>query len=151
MCALTCELRNRSELQERKSERRVELGAAEIALGWQRSSPNLVENVAYGTGGEAELHDCESCPVFSSLEGDAPQGFVRACRSDFDLMTKERARPSGPIEGWARLVLLEAGAIRECEEHGWMRDRRSTFPRARLLVAGQDPRQAFLQTRLSPQ
>src|SRR5713226_1637675 len=26
-------------------------------------------------------------------------------------------------EGWATCVLLEAGAIRECEEHGWMKDR----------------------------
>jgi hypothetical protein len=25
--------------------------------------------------------------------------------------------------GWAISVLLEAGAIRECEEHGWMKDR----------------------------
>jgi hypothetical protein len=32
--------------------------------------------------------------------------------------------PSDPdAEGWATSVLLEAGAIRECEEHGWMIDR----------------------------
>ena len=39
-----------------------------------------------------------------------------------------------------RSVLLEAGAIRECEEHGWMRDRSDPHARERaLLVARQDP------------
>jgi len=37
------------------------------------------------------------------------------------LMMKERRPATRTIEGWARSVLLEAGAIRECEEHGWMR------------------------------
>jgi hypothetical protein len=36
-------------------------------------------------------------------------------------------------------MLLEAGAIRECEEHGWMRDRADPHARERaLLVARQD-------------
>ena len=39
------------------------------------------------------------------------------------LMTKERRPAFRTIEGWARLVLLEAGAMRECAEDGWMRDR----------------------------
>jgi len=34
------------------------------------------------------------------------------------LLTKERRPAFRSVEGWARLVLLEAGAIRECEEHG---------------------------------
>jgi hypothetical protein len=33
------------------------------------------------------------------------------------------------LRGWAISVLHEAGAIRECEEHGWMQDR--TDPHAR--------------------
>jgi hypothetical protein len=38
------------------------------------------------------------------------------------------------------LVLLEAGAIRECEEHGWMRDRSDSHAHERaLLIARQDP------------
>ncbi len=37
------------------------------------------------------------------------------------LMMKERRPAFRTIEGWARSVLLDAGAIRECEEHGWMR------------------------------
>lgn len=43
------------------------------------------------------------------------------------LMTKERQRTT--LRGWAIHVLTEAGAIRECEEHGWMKDR--TDPHAR--------------------
>ena len=27
------------------------------------------------------------------------------------------------LKGWATSVLLDAGAVRECEEHGWMIDR----------------------------
>ena len=45
------------------------------------------------------------------------------------LMMKERRPATRTIEGWARSVLFETGAIRECEEHGWMRDR--TDPHAR--------------------
>jgi hypothetical protein len=39
------------------------------------------------------------------------------------LMTKGRRRAFRTIEGWARSVLIEAGAIHECEEHGWAKDR----------------------------
>jgi hypothetical protein len=60
------------------------------------------------------------------------------------LMMRVRRLPIRTIEGWAqvraRSVLLEAGAIHECEEHGWMRDRAD--PRAReraFAVARQDP------------
>ncbi|AHY52446.1 hypothetical protein [Bradyrhizobium japonicum] len=38
------------------------------------------------------------------------------------LMIKDRRPAIRTVEGWARTVLLEAGAIRECEEHGWMKD-----------------------------
>jgi hypothetical protein len=56
------------------------------------------------------------------------------------LMMKERRPPFRTIDGWARCVLLEAGAIRECEEHGWMRDRADPHARERaLLVARRDP------------
>jgi len=51
------------------------------------------------------------------------------------LMMKERRPPFRTIDGWARCVLLEAGAIRECEEHGWMRDRSDPHARERALVA----------------
>ena len=56
------------------------------------------------------------------------------------LMMKERRPPFRTIDGWARCVLLEAGAIRECEEHGWMRDRSDPHARERALVtARRDP------------
>jgi hypothetical protein len=56
------------------------------------------------------------------------------------LMMKERRPPFQTIDGWARCVLLEAGAIRECEEHGWMRDRADPHARERALVAARrDP------------
>jgi hypothetical protein len=44
------------------------------------------------------------------------------------------------LSGWARSILLEAGAIRECEEHGWMKDRSDPHARERaLLIASQEP------------
>jgi hypothetical protein len=39
------------------------------------------------------------------------------------LMTSERRPTTRTLRGWAIYVLQEAGAIRECEEHGWMQDR----------------------------
>jgi predicted NUDIX family NTP pyrophosphohydrolase len=49
------------------------------------------------------------------------------------LKMKERRPAFRTIEGWARLVLLEAAAIRECEEHGWMRDRADPYARREFL------------------
>ena len=55
------------------------------------------------------------------------------------LMTKRRRPAFRTIEGWARSVLLEAGAIRECEEHGWAQDRADPHARERaLLLARKD-------------
>jgi hypothetical protein len=39
------------------------------------------------------------------------------------LMTKERRPAIRTLRGWAISLLQEAGAIRDCEEHGWMQDR----------------------------
>ena len=56
------------------------------------------------------------------------------------LMMKERRSAFRTIDGWARCVLLGAGAIRECEEHGWARDRADPHARERALIAArQDP------------
>jgi len=57
------------------------------------------------------------------------------------LMTTERRPAIRTIEGWARSVLLEAGAIRECEEHGWMKDRADphAHERARLMAREEPP------------
>jgi hypothetical protein len=56
------------------------------------------------------------------------------------LMMKGRPPAFRTIEGWARLVLLEACAILECEEYGWAKDHADPHARERaLLVARQDP------------
>jgi hypothetical protein len=56
------------------------------------------------------------------------------------LVMKERRPAFRTIEGWARSVLLDAGAIRECEEHGWAKDRADPHARDRALdMARQDP------------
>ncbi len=56
------------------------------------------------------------------------------------LMMKERRPTFRTIEGWATIILLEAGAIHECEEHGWMKDRANPHARQRaLIIAREDP------------
>jgi hypothetical protein len=56
------------------------------------------------------------------------------------LMTKERRPAIRTLRGWAINVLNEAGAVRECEDHGWMQDRADPHARDRALsVARQDP------------
>ncbi|MHC2435323.1 hypothetical protein [Bradyrhizobium sp. USDA 4451] len=57
------------------------------------------------------------------------------------LMMKARRPAIRTIEGWARSVLLEVGAIRECEEHGWMKDRADphAHDRARAIAREEPP------------
>lgn len=56
------------------------------------------------------------------------------------LMTNEGPRTIRTLRGWAINVLQEAGAIHECEEHGWARDRADPHARERALdFARQDP------------
>jgi hypothetical protein len=56
------------------------------------------------------------------------------------LMMKERRAAIRTRQGWAISVLLDAGAIRECEEHGWMQDRADPHARERAIaIARQDP------------
>ena len=56
------------------------------------------------------------------------------------LMAKERRSAVHTLRGWAISVLQEAGAIRECEEHGWMQDRADPHARERAFdIARQDP------------
>ena len=49
------------------------------------------------------------------------------------LMTKERRPAIRTLRGWALKVLQEAGAIHECEEHGWAKDRADPHARERAL------------------
>jgi hypothetical protein len=39
------------------------------------------------------------------------------------LMMKQKRPAIRTLRGWVISVLQDAGAIRECEEHGWMQDR----------------------------
>jgi hypothetical protein len=56
------------------------------------------------------------------------------------LMTKQRRPAFRTLRGWAMNVLNEAGAIRECEEHGWMQDRADPHARERAFdIACRDP------------
>ena len=56
------------------------------------------------------------------------------------LMTKEWRPAIRTLRGWAISLLLEAGAIRGCEEHGRMQDGADPQARERaLLLASQDP------------
>ncbi|MCA1470655.1 hypothetical protein I6F09_22430 [Bradyrhizobium sp. IC3195] len=56
------------------------------------------------------------------------------------LMTRERRPAIRTLRGWATHVLHEAGAICECEEHGWARDRADPHARQRAVaLARQDP------------
>jgi hypothetical protein len=49
------------------------------------------------------------------------------------LMTKERRPAIRSLSGWAMSVLHETGAIRECDEHGWMQDRADPHARERAF------------------
>jgi hypothetical protein len=54
-------------------------------------------------------------------------------------MTKDRRPAIRTLRGWAISVLQEAGAIRECETHGWMQDRADPHARERAFdIARQD-------------
>jgi hypothetical protein len=56
------------------------------------------------------------------------------------LMTRETRPTIRTLRGWAITVLQEAGAIRECEEHGWMQERADPHARDKALeIARQDP------------
>lgn len=56
------------------------------------------------------------------------------------LMTRERRPAIRTLRGWAINVLNEAGAIRACEDHGWMQDRADPHARERAVdIAREDP------------
>jgi hypothetical protein len=56
------------------------------------------------------------------------------------LMTTERRPAIRTLGGWAISLLQEAGAVRECEEHGWMQDRADPHARERAVEAARhDP------------
>src|ERR1700681_106832 len=55
-------------------------------------------------------------------------------------MTVERRPAIRTLRGWAIAVLDEAHAIRECEDHGWMKDRADPHARERAFaIAREEP------------
>ncbi|MCP1762386.1 hypothetical protein [Bradyrhizobium japonicum] len=60
------------------------------------------------------------------------------------LMFRERRPAIRTLRGWAVSVLNEAGAIRECGEHGWMQDRGDPHAHDRAFdVARQNPPEGY--------
>ncbi|MEH2488555.1 hypothetical protein [Bradyrhizobium sp. AZCC 2230] len=56
------------------------------------------------------------------------------------LMFKDRRPAVRTLRGWAISVLNDAGAIRECEEHGWIHDRADPHASDRAFdIARRDP------------
>ena len=56
------------------------------------------------------------------------------------LMHSQRRPAIKTLRGWAVSTLQEVGAIRECDEHGWMQDRADPHARERAFaIARQDP------------
>jgi len=49
------------------------------------------------------------------------------------LMTFERRSATRTLHGWAIAVLQDAGAVRECEVHGWMQDRADPHAREHAI------------------
>jgi hypothetical protein len=49
------------------------------------------------------------------------------------MLTKANRPPVRTLRGWAISVLHEAGAIQQCEDHGWMEDRAHSHARERAF------------------
>lgn len=83
------------------------------------------------------------CPVLGAGTNKRAQrtsGSRLRSRAISMLMIKARRPAIRTLPGWAISVLQEAGAIRECEEHGWMQDRADPHtPRARVRHRAPDP------------
>jgi hypothetical protein len=93
-----------------------------------------------GTGGKAgDPTIANPRLVLAAGTNDGRKDSSRAGATSM-LMTKERRPAIRTLRGWAISVLQEAGAIRECEEHGWIQDRADPHARERAFVmARQDP------------
>jgi hypothetical protein len=85
------------------------------------------------------LDDLESLLCVSSRNESRAARIRPSRRSDLDADDQGEADDDPHGTGWAIAVLQEAGAIRECEYHGWMQDRADPHARERALeVARQD-------------
>ena len=56
------------------------------------------------------------------------------------LLAREKRLSIPTLRGWAISVLQDAGAIHECEEHGWAKDRADPHAREHAMAeARRDP------------
>jgi hypothetical protein len=56
------------------------------------------------------------------------------------MLTKERRPDFKTVDRWATNLLREAGAIHQCDEHGWAKDRTDPHARAEALwIARNEP------------
>lgn len=74
----------------------------------------------------------DPCPVLCAGTA-SPDGDTSASLDFGMLMVRERPPGYRTIEAWARAVLSKAGAIRKCEEHGWMQDHADPHARDRAV------------------
>jgi hypothetical protein len=56
------------------------------------------------------------------------------------LMTREKRPPTRTLHCWAISVLREAGAIKECQEHGWIQDRADPHAREHAFDIAREER-----------
>lgn len=83
------------------------------------------------------MHPATARPLLRAAVGlhHPRHGVMRPCRRNFYTIENSAARLR-----WATIILLEVGAIRECEEHGWIRDRSDSHARERaVLIARHEP------------
>src|SRR5450755_4399904 len=95
-----------------------------------------------GTGGKAADPAIPNpSSVLAAGTSDGAKGFVgRAARSYCDADDEGTAAGLPDDRRMGQVGSADAGAIRECEEHSWMRDRGDPHARERaLLVARRDP------------
>lgn len=112
-----------------------------MPIRWEAGGPALpfwFVHSAAEHGDSISPTDCESLARANRPTGRA-EGFVPAGAIS-RLMTKERRPAIRMLRGWAVSVLREAGAIHECEEHGWAKDRADPHARERAIdFARHDP------------
>jgi hypothetical protein len=53
-------------------------------------------------------------------------------------MAKEQRSAIRTLRGWAISMLQEAGAVRECEIHGWIQDRGDPHARQHAVAVARD-------------
>jgi hypothetical protein len=66
------------------------------------------------------------------------------------LLVIERRTAIRTLKGWAISFLLDAGAVRECEEHGWMIDRADPQAHDRASISPAEIRRPASRPRRQP-